>query len=76
MHRGVKIAMGERVMVVNVQKRGPQVLARTVNRKSDDVELKPAPDKKYMLVGKDGQEFRVRKPTSKPAAKPTNRSAR
>jgi len=67
--------MGDKVMIVNVQVNGPQVLTGTVNRKADDVELKLAPNKKYMLVGKDGKEFHVLEPTSKPASQPTSRPA-
>jgi len=74
-YRGLKIAMGDKVMIVNVQVGGPQVLTRTVNRRADDVELKLARDKKYMLVGKDGKEFPVLEPTSKPATQPTSNPA-
>ena len=71
-YRGFKIAMGDKVMIVNVQVNGPQVLTRTVNRRADDVELKLARDKKYMLVGKDGKEFPVLEPTTKPATQPAD----
>ena len=76
-YRGVTIALGSKaIMLVNIHRNGPQVLTRTVDQKPDDVVLKVGRDKKYMLVGKDGKEFLVCEPATKPATQPTSRPAR